>query len=140
MYCTEITGIDFHSDRATLTLTDQPHDNLFVPLLTISVVTEFDQFAVVVLAFERHAGDVIEHPMPAVERAPGEGLLNRSLALHQRIHRLITVHIHIRGILDAAELPQTGIGMMVAQGECAARIDPAADNHGQGAAYLGLGA
>lgn len=50
------------------------------------------------------------------------------------------MHIDIRRLVDATELPQTGVGVVVAQGELAAGTDEAPDNHRQGAAHPGLGA
>jgi len=76
-----IAGIDFHPNRTTLRIADQPDDHLLTVLLTIAVITKGDQLAVLVVAFKIHAGDVIENQMPMAEMTPREGCLNGALAL-----------------------------------------------------------
>ena len=133
-----IACIDFHPNRAALSVTDEPDDNLLASLLAVSVVAEGHQLARLILPFKINAGDVIEDQLASVEMAAGQVLLNRPLALQELIHGLITVHIHIRWTLHTTELPQAGIGMVVAQGELTAGIDKASDDHRQRTAHPGL--
>ena len=133
-----VASIDFDPDRATLSITDQSDDNLFASLFAIAVVAECHERALSTLAFEIHARDVIQYQVPPVEVAASQVLLNRPLALQQRVCWLTTVHIDVRWIVDTTELPQARIGVMIAHGELATGIDEATDDHRQRAAHPGL--
>ena len=76
-----IARVDFHPDRTTLVIANEPDDNLLTAFLAIAVIAKGDQFAVFVVAFKIDAGDIVEDHLSIAQMTPGKGFLNGLLAL-----------------------------------------------------------
>ena len=64
-----------------MVIADQPDDNLLTAFLAITVIAEGDQIAVFVIAFKIDTGDIVKNHMAIAKMTPGQGFLNRPLAL-----------------------------------------------------------
>jgi hypothetical protein len=68
-----------------------------------------------------------------------EGFLDVDLAGEELVEGLVAVLVHVHGSFDSGELPEGGALALAGEGELAALVEDAPDDHGEGGCYPALG-
>ena len=134
-----VAGEDFDRDRTAVSGAEQAEDHLLFPLLSVAVVTEGGQRALLPLEVGR--GHVVEDQGGVVKMPAGKTLFDPGLAVAEPVEHV--EQLVSRDAPEAEQDPEAAVGGLGGQGpgggELRGRVDEACDDGGQCEVALATG-